>query len=456
MCWDTPGLLRQITEVLRAVAADGRHLSTIGIDTWGVDFGLLDARGELLALPRHYRDPRNVTAMERVLQQIARERIYESTGIQFMPINSLYQLASLVDESPDVLAAAARLLFMPDLFNYWLTGEAQTDRTIASTSQVMNAATGDWDRDLLDTLAIPTAMLPPIHAPGRVVGPLAGPLAAQAGSTDVRVVLSAGHDTASAVAAVPAEGTDWAFISSGTWSLVGVEVPGPVVTPDSLAANFTNEAGVAGTVRFLKNVAGLWLLQECRRCWAEAGRVFSFDELVELAEHAAPLGTLIDPDQPRFAAPRNMPEEIAAACAEDGQPAPADEGAMVRCILESLALRYDQVLRDAARLSGRTIAIVHVVGGGSENNLLNRLTAAATQRPVAAGPVEATALGNAAVQAIAVGDLPDITVARQAVARSIEPRIFEPPTRAAEREMWNAARQRFATLTGHDPRARKS
>jgi rhamnulokinase len=444
--WDAPRLFGEIKHALRTCADMGQRLSTLGIDTWGVDFGLLDANGDLLALPRHYRDPRNVAAMEGALRRVSRERIYQSTGIQFMPLNTLYQLFALANESPRTLDRAARLLFMPDLFNYWLCGRQQTERTIASTSQAMNAHTSEWDRELLAALGIPAEILPPIQPPGMLGGRLLAPVAAEVEQADASVVLTASHDTAAAVAAVPARGSDWAYISSGTWSLVGVELDLPLINSQSLAANFTNEAGVAGTVRFLKNVAGLWLLQECRRCWEEGGRSLSFAELVAMAERAAPLRSLIDPDDPRFASPGNMPARIAEACRERGQPAPADEGALVRCILDSLALRYDEVLRNAAALTARPLATVHVVGGGSQNNLLNRLIAAASDRLVIAGPAEATALGNAAVQALAVGDLPDIAAARRMIAASVELRVYEPPAGAAERDQWIAARQRFSAL----------
>ena len=445
--WDAPRLFEEIKHGLRICGDMGQRLSAIGIDTWGVDFGLLDAQGELVALPRHYRDPRNVPAMEAALSRVSRERIYKSTGIQFMPLNSLYQLYALALEAPSLLTRTVRLLFMPDLFNYWLTGASQTERTIASTSQALKARTGDWDCDLLEALGIPAEILPPIRLTGSLAGRLTKEVAEEVGDPNVSVVLTAGHDTAAAVAAVPARGTDWAYISSGTWSLVGVELDAPMMCPEALAANFTNEAGVAGTVRFLKNVAGLWLLQECQRCWQEAGQPFSFAELTTIAEQAVPLRALIDPDGPRFATPGNMPARVREVCRELRQPEPIDEASVARCIFDSLALRYDQVLRTAAALTGRALTTVHVVGGGSRNELLNRLIAAATDRVVIAGPVEATALGNAAVQALALGDLPDLTSARRVLAASVGLRTYEPPHDSAERGLWTEARQRFAELS---------
>jgi rhamnulokinase len=445
--WDALRLFSEIKTGLRLCAEAGDQLSAVGIDTWGVDFALLGSGGELLAMPRHYRDPRNAPAMEQVLQRVSRERIYSSTGVQFMPLNTLFQLFAAAHAPDRLLDAAERLLFMPDLFNFWLSGESQTERTIASTSQVLNAQSGDWDRDLLEMLGIQSEIMPPVRPTGSLGGFLAEEFAAEIGQGRVPVALTASHDTAAAVAAVPASGAEWAYISSGTWSLVGVELAAPLISAQSLAANLTNEAGVAGTTRFLRNVAGLWLVQECRRCWAEAGRAFSFAELAALAEKAEPLRSLFDPDDSRFAAPGQMAERIRANCRELGQPDPADEAAVIRCVLESLALRYDQILRAAAALTGRAIRTVHVVGGGSRNALLNRLIAAATDRPVVAGPAEATAMGNAAVQAIAVGHLSDLSAARRVIAASIDLDRYEPPSTVAERARWAEARQRFADLT---------
>ncbi len=444
--WDASRLFQEIKTALEACRAAGARLRAIGIDTWGVDFALLGADGALVGPPRHYRDPRNGPAMAAALRRVGRARIYEATGLQFMPLNTLYQLCAAAADPQRPLDHARRLLFMPDLFNYWLTGVAQTERTIASTSQMVSARSGDWDHGLLDDLGIRSDILPPIRPTATVCGSLDARIASAVGQVDVPVVHTASHDTASAVAAVPAGGSRWAYISSGTWSLVGVELPAPLISPQSLAADFTNEAGAGGTTRFLKNVAGLWLLQECRRCWAEAGRTYSFADLARLAQSAAPLRSLVDPDDPSFATPGEMPRRICDASRAAGEPEPADVAGLVRCLLESLALRYDQVLRSAAALTGRTIEAVHVVGGGSQNELLNELIAAATGCLVIAGPAEATALGNAAVQAIALGDLPDVDAARRIVAASVPLRRYEPPADAALRRQWSEARQRFAGL----------
>ena len=452
--WDAQRLFGEIKTGLRLSAERGVRLSAVGIDTWGVDFALLGAAGELLAPPRHYRDRRNPAAMERVLERVPRERIHESTGIQLMPINTLFQLYATAHAPQRLLDRAKHLVFMPDLFNFWLSGQSQTERTIASTSQAMSARTGEWDRELLEMVGVPPDIMPVVRPTGSLGGSLGKEIAAEVGQARIPVALTASHDTAAAVAAVPAMGDDWAYISSGTWSLVGVELASPLISAASLAANFTNEAGVAGTTRFLRNVAGLWLVQECRRCWVEAGRELSFADLTALAEQAEPLRSLFDPDDPRFASPGDMAGRIRAACRELAQPEPADEAALIRCVLDSLALRYNEVLRTAATITGRTTQTVHVVGGGSRNDLLNRLIAAATDCDVIAGPAEATALGNAAVQAIAVGDVPDLAAARQIITASVDLARYEPPTDAAERARWAEARQRFADLTGA-PRAQR-
>lgn len=444
--WDAPRLFEEIKTGLRRCTARGERLSAIGIDAWGVDFGLLDAAGRLIDLPRHYRDPRNAAAMAAAHRQVPCSRIYESTGIQFMPLNTLYQLYAAANSSERRLADAKQLLFMPDLFAHWLTGQIRTEPTIASTSQMLNAQRREWDHDLLTALGLPPEILPPLGPTGSIVGALLDPMGGETGQLGVPVVATASHDTASAVAAVPARGADWAYISSGTWSLVGLELSTPRISAESRAANFTNEAGVAERVLFLKNVTGLWLVQECRRGWAAAGRAYSYEELNRLAEKAEPLRTLINPDDPRYAAPGDVPERIALACRESGEPMPRDHGGFVRCILDSLALCYDEVLRNAAALAARRIETVHVVGGGSQNALLNQLIADATGRLVVAGPAEATALGNAAVQALALGHIADLAEARRAIAASVELKEFSPANSETGRQRWAEARARFMRL----------
>jgi rhamnulokinase len=427
--WDTLRLFHKICYALsicgreRKIALDG-----IGIDTWGVDFALLGADGALVDNPRHYRDARNNGMLERTFALVSREEIFRETGIQFMSINTLYQLHAMKLAASPALDVAKKLLFMPDLFNYWLTGQPRAEMSIASTSQFFNPATRQWASGLLRRLGIADTILPPVVAPGTLLGPLLPEIAEGAGlSAGAPVYATACHDTASAVAAIPGEGEDWCYISSGTWSLMGVELDAPVINERSLELNFTNEVGAGGKIRLLKNIAGLWLLQECRREWAAAGHEFSYEELSKLAEAAPSTGFVIDPDA--FAEPGRMPERIAEYCRARGEAAPASAGAMARLILESLAATYAKVLTSLESLIGRHIARVHIAGGGSRNNLLNQLTANATGRTVVAGPAEATAAGNVLVQAIGAGVVSGVGEAREIVRRSFPVEIFEPSGR---------------------------
>ncbi len=439
--WDVHRLLEHVKAGLGRATQHAVSLDGVGIDTWGVDFGLLARSGELLGMPRHYRDPRNPAAMRSAFERVSRADIYQRTGIQFLPFNTLYQLFAIANDAAHLLDVADRLLFMPDLLAYWLTGVAATERTIASTSQMLDPRTGAWDTALLAQLGVPARILPEIAATGAPVGPLVNDIAAEIGQTPC-IIRTAGHDTACAVAAVPATASHWAYISSGTWSLVGVELNQPLITPATLAADFTNEAGVAGTIRFLRNVAGLWLVQEAQRTWAAAGQAYSWAELAHLAAAAPPLAAFVDPDDPHFAIPGDMPARIAASCAETGQIVPDTPGAIVRCALESLALKYRRVLRELEHLLGRKLEVIHVVGGGSQNQLLNQFTADATAKPVVAGPVEATALGNILVQALGRGRLASLTDLRRVVAASTELIHYEPRNTAH----WDAAAARFDRL----------
>ncbi len=425
LCWNAVRLYEELKAGLGRCTQRGVRLDAFGIDTWGVDFGLLSAGGELLTLPRHYRDARP-EVMARVLERLGRGRVYERTGIQFLPFNTLYQLAGIAERNPGLLACARRLLFMPDLLAHWLTGCDASERSIASTSQMLDPRAGAWAADLLAELTLPAGILPPIAASGTPAEPLRADVADEVGQAGVRLVHTAEHDTAAAVAAVPAAGEDWAYISSGTWSLVGVELPGALISAESLAAEFTNEAGVAGTVRFLRNVAGLWLVQECQRTWAQAGQRYTHAELTELAEAAGPAEAWVDPDDPQFAEPGDMPARIRAACEAAGHRAPEGPGAVVRCALESLARKSAVVLERLERLLGRRMRVVHVVGGGSRNDLLNQLTADATGRVVRAGPAEATAAGNVLVQALGEGRVGSLAELRAVVAGSFEVREFAP------------------------------
>lgn len=434
MHWDLPLLLNEARRSLAAAHAGG-PIASVGVDTWGVDFGLIGPRGELVGLPVHYRDPRTDGVVERVFGKVAggRAAIFERTGIQTMQINTLFQLAALAEQSPRLLDAADRLLFMPDLFHYYLTGVAQSEYTIASTAQMYDSRAGGWATEFLEPLGIPARLLPPVVAPGTVYGPLTdGEAGAAAGA--IPVIAPGGHDTACAVAAVPAEtNSGWAYLSSGTWSLLGVEIPAPIITPATEAANFTNEGGVAGTIRLLKNIAGLWLVQECRRAYARLGDDRSYAQLTRLAADARPLATVIDPDHPSLLAPADMPAAIRALCGETGQTPPEGIGATIRCALDSLGMKYRQVLAQLEAFTGARIHTLHIVGGGSQNHLLNQIAADATGRRVLAGPVEATAIGSVLLQARALGHLQSLADLRTVVRASFPIEVFEPDASMAAR-----------------------
>jgi rhamnulokinase len=418
--WDLAGLFAAVVEGLRRgtarARAEGVELRSVGVDAWGVDYGLLGADGRLLDDPFCYRDARCGPASRRAEAEVGAAAIHAATGIQFLEFNTLYQLVADRDAAPERLAAADRLLFVPDLIHHLLCGSTAVEATIASTSQMIDPRTGDWARGLLARLRLPTAMLGRIVPPGTRLGALRPEIAARVGAA-LEVVAPAAHDTASAVVAVPARADrSWCFLSSGTWSLLGVELDAPCFADPE----FTNEAGVGGTFRFLKNVSGLWLVQQCRLAWAAAGQDFDYDELERLAVEAGPARLRLDPDDPPFRRPGQMPDKIAAFARRTGQPVPDGPGAIVRACLEGLAGRYLEVLERIENLLGRRFDVIHVVGGGSRNALLNRLTAEVTGREVVAGPVEATALGNALVQAMADGRVADLADARRRVARFTE------------------------------------
>ncbi len=441
--WDTFRLFHEIQQGL-AIAGRQRRidLDGIGIDTWGVDFGLLDRDGALIDNPRHYRDARNNGMLERTFAVLPQEEIFAATGIQFMQLNSLYQLYAARLAGSPALDAAGKLLFMPDLLAYWLCGVARSEMSIASTSQFYDPARKRWATELFDRLGLPTRILAEVVPSGTLLGPLLPWVSQAAGLGSVPVYATCGHDTASAVAAVPAEGEDWVYISSGTWSLMGVELGEPIINEAALAMQFTNELGAGGRVRFLKNITGLWLLQECRREWALQGNQATYAELAEMAAAAQPFPAIVDPDA--FQEPGALPEKICAFCRRTGQRSPAEPGEMTRAILESLALRYRQVLEDLEAILGRRQRAIHIVGGGSKNRLLNQLVADATGRPVVAGPAEATAAGNVLVQAIGSGAVSDLEEGRRMVARSFAVERFEP---RGGRE-WDGAYARFRELRG--------
>jgi rhamnulokinase len=424
--WDTLRLFHEICESIRAAGNASADLEGIGVDTWGVDFGLIGEDGSLIANPRHYRDARNRDVPEEVFRTVPRDEVFRQTGIQFMNINSLYQLYALRQDSPQLLGLTSKLLFMPDLFNYFLTGLFASERTIASTSQFYDPLNKCFATAMLEKLGINASFLAGLANPGRELGPVLPNICEHCGlKRETVVYTTASHDTASAVAAVPAAASgNWCYISSGTWSLMGVETNEPIINDDSLQANFTNEVGAAGTIRFLKNIPGLWLLQECRRAWSREGQEYSYAELMERAATAKPIGTLIDLDE--FTLPGNHPERIRDYCQKTGQELPADTGSMTRVILQSLAARYKAVLETLEKLTGRRIDVIHIVGGGSRNKLLNQLAADFTGRRVIAGPAEATAAGNALIQALGAGDIRSLEEIREIVRLSFEVEEFRP------------------------------
>lgn len=424
--WDTLRLFHEICQGIRAAGKNTDVLDGIAVDTWGVDFGLLGADGALLDNPRHYRDKRTAGVQQQVFKSVPRSEVFQQTGIQFMEINSLYQLYAMNRDSPDLLNIASKLLFMPDLFNYFLTGTLAAERTIASTSQFYDPVRKRFATDMLRKLDMQPSFLPELIDPGTELGPLL-PYVSEvcALKQDAPVYATGSHDTASAVAAVPASASsNWCYISSGTWSLMGVEVDKPVINEASLEANFTNEVGVADKIRLLKNIPGLWVLQECRRAWAKEGSEYSYAELMDMAASAKPIGTILDLDQ--FLSPGNHPERICEYCRQTEQEVPFDPGSMSRVILQSLATMYKRVLEILEKLTGKEIDVIHIVGGGSKNRLLNQLAADITRRKVIAGPAEATAAGNALTQALGAGDLGSIEELRAVVRQSFEVEEFHP------------------------------
>ncbi len=446
--WD---LLRQWTNVVDGlrVAADrfASHVRSVGVDTWGVDFGLLGRGDELLGNPVCYRDQRTEGMLDRALAIVPREEIFAATGLQFMQINTLYQLLAMRVAKSPLLAAAESFLMMPDLFHWLLTGEKANEQTNASTTQFFDPRRGAWATELFDRLQLPTRILGRLVVPGTRLGGLLPAVAEATGLKNVEVVLPGTHDTASAVAAVPAasrvgERPDWCYISSGTWSLMGVELPAPIVSEHVRALNFTNEGGVAGTTRLLKNICGLWLIQECRRCWNLAGSKHSWEDLNQLAAAAPPLAALIDVDDASFLAPRDMPEAIRAFCRRTNQSPPQSPGAIVRCALESLALKYRRVLGWLEDLVGGRIETVHIVGGGTQNRQLCQMAADACRRRVVAGPVEATAIGNVTVQAVAAGVVGSIAEAREVIRQCFAVEEYLP----RQADLWDAAYERFGQL----------
>jgi rhamnulokinase len=423
------------------------RLEGIGLDTWGVDFALLDEYGSMLANPFHYRDSRTDGVLDEALHLISRAVIFENTGIQFMQINSLYQLFSMALHKSPLFDIAQTFVTIPDLFNYWLSGQIICEFTNATTTQCYDPRRRDWAWPVLEALGIPKRLFKPVTQPGTILGPLLPVVAEETGAAGIPVIVPACHDTGSAVAAIPAQGDNFAWISSGTWSILGCEVNQPCVTSRSLDYNFTNEGGVFGTWRLSKNIMGLWLVQECRRNWASAGASLTYEEITQLAAESRPFLAVVDPDNATFLHPGEMPERIRKFCQASGQPIPQTKGEIVRAALESIALKYRWVLERLEELTGYPLEPLHIIGGGIKNRLLNQFAADATGRTVITGPIEATAIGNILMQSIALGQLGSLDEARSIVRHSYSPQIYHPVPSAA----WDKAYERLLeVMINHD------
>ena len=439
--WDIGGLYREALDGLRAATREAT-IDSVAVDAWAVDFGLLDAEGQLIENPVHYRDVRRASAVQEVFAHVPARELYERTGIQLLPINTVFELARMAAEHDPALASAEALLLIPDLFHHWLCGSRTSEFTNATTTQCFDAATSTWAADLLERLEIPTRIFPDVVAPGTLLGALTAEAKAATGLESATVVAVGTHDTASAVAAVPFNRRGSIFLSVGTWSLVGVELAEPLINDATFAANLTNEGGVGGTFRLLRNVTGLWLLHECRRSWAGQGHEHTFDELVELARTAPKLRAFVDPNADLFVEPGDMPGRIKEFCRQTNQPEPMGIGDTARCILESLALTHAETVDMVRGVTGFDPAELHVVGGGARNELLCAWTAEATGLPLLAGPEEATLVGNLLVQAMALGEIGSLDEARDVVRASFAPTVYE-REQGAE---WQEARERFAQL----------
>jgi len=444
--WDVLRLWSEIQAGLaKAGARCGQSIVSVGVDTWGVDFVLLTKTGEMLGQPYHYRDARTRGMLEQTFARVPRAEIFAQTGVQFMEINTLYQLVAMQQTNPALMKLADKFLMMPDVFHWLLSGSRVVEFTNATTSQCFHPVERTWAGDLLRKLELPVSMFPEVVEPGTKLGKLRDDVARRSGLPRLSVVTPATHDTGAAVAAIPTELTGtakWAYISSGTWSLMGLELPNAILSPKALAYNVTNEGGVDGTYRLLKNIMGLWLVQECRRSFERNGAAYDYATLAQIAEDAAPFRALVDPDAREFLAPDDMPSAIRDWCRKTNQEVPDTDGALVRCALESLALKYRQVLGRLEELSGEKTEVIHIVGGGTQNELLNQFTANATGRPVITGPVEATAFGNVLLQARTAGEIGSLAEIRDVVRRSSVLKRYEPRQPAA----WNEAYARFSEL----------
>lgn len=443
--WDILRLFHEIKQGLLKARWQGlQQIKAIGIDTWGVDYGLLAENGQLLGNPFHYRDKQTDGMMEQVRKIVDDQELFQRVGIQFMPINTIYQLVAMNSDPHSILHHAHSLLMIPDLLRYYLTGEKANEYTIASTSQLVNPLTRDWDLELIEKLGLPTHLFTEIVQPATVAGQLLPSLSEELSIPQIPVVAVGEHDTASAVVAVPASEEHFAYLSCGTWSLIGTEIDEPVLTERALALNFTNEGGIEGTYRLLKNIMGLWLLQECKRSWEKDGQAISYSEMTAAAHDATPFRSFVDPDDEMFLHPTDMPAQIKQYCRQTNQPVPEQIGEIVRCIVESLAMKYRFALDLTEELSGKRFNGLHMVGGGIQNELLCQYTANALERTVWAGPVEASAIGNIMTQYIALGQVADLQQARQIIAASFPMQTYHPQ----QSDEWRRAYERFRQVVG--------
>lgn len=441
--WDTLRLWYDIQEgISSAIHHSGNQITSIGLDTWGVDFGLLDRTGSLIANPFHYRDDRTDGKLESAFRRMAKEEIFFATGIQFMQLNTLYQLLSMVENNSPVLEIAETILTMPDLFNYWLTGQKNSEFSIATTTQCYDPRRRNWSEPLLHAMGIPIRIFPNIIPPGTILGEFQQKLASRMGANSITVIAPACHDTGSAVAAIPAEEGNYAWISSGTWSIMGVNLPEPIINEKSLEYNFTNEGCVGDTFRFSRNIMGLWLVQECRRTWQSTGKEYSYGDLTEMAAAAPRHFAVIDVDHSDFLKPGDMPSRIRDYCHKTGQKIPESDGSLIRVALEGIALKYRWVLNCLEELTERKFDTIHIIGGGTKNQLLSQFTADATGRNIITGPIEATAIGNILTQAVALGHIKDFTETSHVVRNSFETILFEPKNKSG----WNDAYEKFLEI----------
>jgi rhamnulokinase len=440
--WDIFRLFEEIKNGIKDAVTQNEIPVSIGIDTWGVDYGLLDEAGHVLGLPYAYRDHRTDSAMDEVFRIIPKEHLYNLTGIQFLQFNTIFQLHAAVRDRLPIMDIAKDLLFIPDLLNYLLGGVKKSEFSFATTSQLYNPRTKSWAPEIFEKIGVPMAIMQDIVAPGTIIGTLAEEIMKETGAPGINVASVASHDTGSAIAAIPAGDEDFAYISSGTWSLMGIESKTPIISPKSLAFNFTNEGGVGGTFRVLKNIMGLWLIQECKRSWADAGADFSYQALANMASSSKPFKTLIDPDHHSLLNPGNMPEALTSLVQNAKEPPMGNPGEFSRCIFESLAFRYRQTVEELKQISDKDIRKVHIIGGGSQNELLCQFTANATGLPVIAGPAEGTALGNIMVQAMAQAKIGSLSEIRRIIRKSFEFKEYFPESISE----WNSNYSRFVEV----------